>query len=161
MKKLVLLVASLALVATACGGGEDDAAALPINDGVDPAFDAATCLAGEADCGDDTPGGEPTDLPQSSDDKSIVAVPVVDAISTNGLAVVTGFLVDTGGEYRLCEALAESFPPQCGGASIALTSIDQIDPDDLQTEGSVTWTDYAVTISGEMVDGTLVAAEIE
>ncbi len=161
MKKLVLLVAGLALVATACGGGEDDAAALPINDGTDPVIDTATCLAGEPDCGDDTPGGEPTDLPQSSDDESMVAIPVVDAIGTNGPAVVTGFLVDTGGEYRLCEALAESFPPQCGGANIALTSIDQIDPDDLQTEGSITWTDYAVTISGEMVDGTLVAAEIE
>ena len=57
MKKLVLLVASLALIATACGGGEDDAAALPINDGADPAIDTATCLAGEPDCGDDTPGG--------------------------------------------------------------------------------------------------------
>lgn len=159
MKKLKLLVAMLALVAAACGGGEDDAAALPVNDGADLSS-AAACLTAEPDC-NDTPGGEPQDLPTSGDDAAAIAVSVIDAVGMTGPAVVTGFLVDSGEDLRLCEALAESFPPQCGGESIALSDHDQVDPEDLQTEGSVTWTDSAVTISGEIVDGTLVATPIE
>jgi hypothetical protein len=90
-----------------------------------------------------------------------VAVSVADAADMVGQVSLTGFLVEVDGEIRLCETLAESFPPQCGGASITITSHEQVDPDDLQNEGSVTWTDFAVTIFGEMVDGTLVATSIE
>jgi hypothetical protein len=159
MKKLWLLIAALALLATACGGGDDDAAALPTNDGAEPAIDVP-CLVDEPEC-NDTPGGEPQDLPAPGDDEPIVALSVADAIDQVGQINVTGFVVDVDGEIRLCEALAESFPPQCGGASITVTSTEQVDPDDLQNEGSVSWTDFAVTIFGEMVDGTLVATPIE
>ena len=163
MKKLSLLFAIIALVAAACGGGDDDSAALPVNDGADPAIGSA-CLAGEPDC-NDTPGGEPTDLPPAGDDSSVdglvAQVSIADAASTSGDIAVAGFLVVVDGQARLCEALAESFPPQCGGASVALSDYDQVDPDDLQSEGAVTWTDYAVTVFGEMVDGTLVATPIE
>ena len=85
---------------------------------------------------------------------------VAAAAAASGRVMVTGFLVDVAGESRLCEALAESFPPQCGGANITLTSLDQIDPDELKTEGDVTWTDFPVTVFGEMVDGTLVVDPI-
>lgn len=157
MKKLVLLIAASALFATGCGGSEDDAAALPVNDGTDdPAIDAA-CLVEEPEC-DDTPTGESQDLPPPSDgdDPPIVALSVPEALTASGRVAVTGFLVDTDGVAKLCEALAESFPPQCGGAGIPMTGYDQIDPDDLQSEGSVTWTDLPATILGELVDGTLV-----
>lgn len=159
MKQLLLLIATLALLVTACGGGDDDAAALPVNDGSEPAIDA-TCLVDEPEC-DDTPGGEPQDLPAPGNDEPVVAVPVTDAAGISGHMGVTGFLVEVDGEIRLCEALAESFPPQCGGDRITVTSRDQVDPDDLQSEGAVTWTDFAVTIFGEMVDGTLVATPLE
>ena len=159
MKKLLILIATLALVTAACGGGDDDAAALPTNDGAEPAIDTP-CLVDEPEC-DDTPGGEPQDLPAPGDDEPVVAVSVADAADMVGQVSLTGFLVEVDGEVRLCEALAESFPPQCGGASITITSHEQVDPDDLQNEGSVTWTDFAVTIFGEMVDGTLVATSIE
>ena len=64
-------------------------------------------------------------------------------------------------EETICEALAESFPPQCGEGFVTVTSLDQVDPDDIQSSGDVRWTDYTVTIFGEMVDGTLVATPIE
>ncbi len=160
MKKVFLLLAALALMASACGGGDDDAAALPVNDGVEPDI-STTCLVGEPDC-NDTPGGEPQDLPAPGVDEEPVAVlSIADAAGASGQVTVTGFLVDVAGESRLCEALAESFPPQCGGASVTLTSLDQIDPDDLKTEGDVTWTDNAVSVFGEMVDGTLVVTPVE
>lgn len=162
MKKLVLLIAALALIGTACGSSEDDVAALPANDGAaDPAIDAA-CLIEEPEC-DGTPTGEPQDLPPPSDGdgQPVAALSVAEALTSSGRVAVTGFLVDTGGEAKLCEALAESFPPQCGEAGIPITGYDQIDPDDLQTEGAVTWTDEATTIRGELVDGTLVVDSIE
>jgi hypothetical protein len=165
MKKLVLLIASLALIAAACGGGENDAAALPVYDGADqPAIDTA-CLVGEPDC-NDAPGGEPQDLPPPGDepgtsDGFVVdgGLTVTDALETDatGIIAVSGFIVADAAGVRLCEALAESFPPQCGGPSILLEGLEQIDPDELSTEGDVSWTDYAVTVFGELTDGTLVA----
>jgi hypothetical protein len=162
MRKLVLLIAALALLATGCGGSEDDAAALPVNDGADdPAIDAA-CLDQEPEC-DDTPTGEPQDLPRPSDGdgQPVAVLSVTEALAASGRVAVTGFLVDNNGEAKLCEALAESFPPQCGEAGIPITGYDQIDIDDLQTDGAVTWTDQVATIFGEVVDGTLVADSIE
>ncbi len=163
MKKLALLFAIIALVAAACGGDAETTDELPgDDDGATPAIDAA-CLADEPDC-DDILGGEPTDLPPAGaggDEPPPAAMPIADAADASGPVAVHGFLVVVDGEARICEALAESFPPQCGGPSITLTSYDQVDPDDLQSEGAVTWTDYAVTIFGEMVDGTLVATPIE
>ncbi len=163
MKKLVLLIASLALVAAACGGGEDDAAALPVNDGDAPAIDT-TCLVEEPEC-DDTPAGEPQDLPPPGDNPATSDGFVVDggltvtaALQTDaiGIVAVQGFVVATAEDVRLCEALAESFPPQCGGASIVLEGLEQIDPEELSTEGDVSWTNLTVTILGELIDGTLV-----
>jgi hypothetical protein len=86
---------------------------------------------------------------------------LADAANASGQIMVTGFLVDVAGESRLCEALMESYPPQCGGANVTITSLDQIDPDELQTEGDVTWTDNPVIVAGEMVDGTLVVTPVE
>lgn len=161
MKKALLLLAALALLLAACGGGDDTTAELPINDADEPGTIAATCLEGEPNC-DDTPGGEPQDLPSGdSDGPAVPMLTITDAADATGQVTVTGFLVDVAGESRLCEALAESFPPQCGGASVTLTSLDQIDPDELKTEGDVTWTDYQVTVFGEMVDGTLVVTPVE
>lgn len=160
MKKALLLLAAFALILAACGDG-DTTADLPVNDGGDPGDITATCLEGEPDC-NDTPGGEPQDLPSGdADGPSIPTLTITDAADASGQAMVTGFLVDVAGESRLCEALAESFPPQCGGASITMTSLDQIDPDELKTEGDVTWTDFQVTVFGEMVDGTLVVTPVE
>ena len=161
MKKTLIMLAVFTLAIAACGGDDDSGSELPINDDAAVSGPAAgACLEGEPDC-NDTPGGEPQDLPAPGvDDEPIVNMTVAEAASASGRVVVSGFLVDVGGESRLCEALAESFPPQCGGASVTLTSLDQIDPDDLTTEGDVTWTDFAVTVFGEMVDGTLVVDPI-
>lgn len=164
MKRLALLIASFALVIAACGGDPETSDELPLDSGRggdEPI--AGACLEGYPDC-NDTPGGEPTDLPPPGDGGD---EPLADAIqpsvaaNASGQVAVVGFIVASGDEIKLCEALAESFPPQCGGAFVTVTSLDQVDPDDLQTEGDVTWTDFAVTIFGEMADGTLVATPIE
>ena len=157
MRKLVVLIAALTLTAAACGGGEDDAAGLPVNDGDETPIAAGACLEGEPDC-NDIPGDEPTDLPPPND--AVVGgglvvdggLTVSDALQTDatGVIAVQGFVVAVADEVRLCEALAESFPPQCGGPSLLLDSLDTIDPDELKTEGDVTWTDLPQTVLGEI-----------
>ncbi len=96
MKKLVFLFAALALVAAACGGGEGDPAALPINDGADAGASAdTTCVVDEPDC-DDTPGGEPTDLPppgNGGDEPPPASSPISSAADMTGPVAVTGFIV--------------------------------------------------------------------
>jgi hypothetical protein len=52
--------------------------------------------------------------------------------------------------------LAESFPPQCGGASIPLADTSAIDPDSINTNQGISWTDDEVFILGEIVDGVFV-----
>lgn len=78
---------------------------------------------------------------------------------------VAGFLIFGPDEVRICEALAESFPPQCGGDSLV---VDVLEPGllesrlstadtggDLNPEVPVRWTDEVVMISGQMQGGRL------
>ena len=164
MNKLLLLLGALVLVVAACGGDSETTEELPPDSGSgDTPAVAGACLEGEPDCVD-TIVGEPTDLPPPSDtgDEPLsAAIQPGDAADVSGRVAVAGFIVTVDDEIKLCEALAESFPPQCGGAFVTVTSLDQVDPDEIQSSGDVRWTDYTVTIFGEMVDGTLVATEIE
>jgi hypothetical protein len=67
-----------------------------------------------------------------------------------GEVVAQGTVMDVGGEVELClGAIAESYPPQCGGVPIENWSWDGIDGS--ETSGDVTWGSYAVqgTYDGE------------
>ncbi len=169
MKKILLLIATLALVVAACGGeGDTSSAALPVNTGDEPTAMDATCLAGEPNC-QDIPGNTavPQDLP--GDDAVVGDGMAVDGGLTvadanngaaDGIIAVKGFVVASGDEVRLCDALAESFPPQCGGDSVILDSLDSIDPDELTSEGDVTWTNAQQTVYGELSDGILTTTSL-
>jgi hypothetical protein len=168
MKSVRLMIVVLALIAGACGGGDDTSSAgLPANTGDEPALDA-TCLVGEPDC-QDIPGqnladedNKPQDLPSGDDTSTGMLVDggltVAEALAPDvtGVIAVQGFVVSDANGTRICDALAESYPPQCGGASLLLSSLDTVDPDALSSEGSVKWTDDAVTILGEISDGALI-----
>ena len=65
--------------------------------------------------------------------------------------------MDNGVEARLCELLAESMPPQCGGASVPVVGYDQLDLGVLSSAQGIIWSDGFVVVFGEMIDGTLVA----
>jgi hypothetical protein len=168
--KAVVIGAALIVLAAACGdaGEVEDAAELP------PAADA--CLAGDPDCGDlgplPTGDEEPPLLPGEPDDGADpgVVTPLVggglsvaDVVGTaidGGFAIV-GFYVDDGSGPLLCDALAESFPPQCGGERIPFDdSAGVVDPDDLESSGGVTWSNLPIVVVGEVVDGTFVATPI-
>ncbi len=184
--RVLVLVAVLAIVAAACGDDDEPAAApsptapaagdpasLPPNPNDDPAAPiAGACLEGEPDCQDIGVPTEPQDLPIAPEDPNMepgdVVAPsgmvvgggltVSQALETDaeGIIAVQGFLFIVDGEARLCELLAESFPAQCGGASLPVTNYEEVLGTPTIEEQGVTWTDEVVTFLGEIVDGTLV-----
>ena len=184
--KVAAVGAALVLVVAACGGDSDDEAApAPTTAAVqdaDPAVlppnpnpsdsppIAGACLEGEPDC-QDIPGQEPQDLPvfdeePGSGDQPVTGMGAVvdggltvgEALTTDatGILAVQGFLLDDGSGYRLCEVLAESFPPQCGGATVGITNFEEVLGVPLANSQGVSWTDSTVTFFGELVDGVFV-----
>lgn len=131
---VVPLVLLLALAA--CGSGGDD----PID-------------------GDDSPapsgdrGGEPAAVLVIVDgDPGNAGITVAEALGhqpTDDIVAVTGALfVAADGSVLLCDLIAESFPPQCGGARIAVEGLD-LDALDLDEANGVRWVER-VTLLGSV-----------
>ncbi len=177
LKLGVLAVAALLLVA-ACGDTEPETASAPTtsapvavpDDTLPPNPAAGACSEGDPDC-NDIPGLEP-EPPILADEPDLGVDPgtgssgfivggglsVEEALGGNatGVIAVSGFVVSDASGHRLCDLLAESMPPQCGGASIDVANLDIVDPDELKSSQGVIWTDFPVTIVGEIVDGVLI-----
>jgi len=162
--KILAVLGVLALVMAACGSdettsdvpldaGNQQSADLPVDSAGSNGGAGETCLADEPVCEDTFPdSGEPPAPPPPG-------VPVATVASTpiDGGFVISGFYFDDGTGVRLCEALAESFPPQCGGASIAFDNTAGADLGVLSIEQGVTWSDQPVLVEGSVVDGVFVA----
>ena len=78
---------------------------------------------------------------------------VADALdhqATDDIVTVSGALfVNADGTVILCDAIAESFPPQCGGERIRVEGLDLAAVPGLQTEGDVSWAE-GVTLLGSV-----------
>lgn len=78
---------------------------------------------------------------------------VADALdhqATDDIVTVSGALfVTADGTVLLCDAIAESFPPQCGGERIRVQGLDLAAVPGLQTEGEASWAE-AVTLLGSV-----------
>ena len=72
--------------------------------------------------------------------------------------LVVGFLVADSVGVRLCGAIMESFPPQCGSNSVTVTGIERLDVTFQESQG-VRWTDTHVTVWGHFSDGLLTVLE--
>lgn len=120
--RALLLVSVLAVVAVACG----------------------------SDDGEDTGGAPPT---SSSPSSRALTVEEARAAASGEEVVVTGalFVSDADG-IRLCGAILESFPPQCGEPSLVVTGLD-LSTVELQSadDGSVSWAE-GVELTG-IVEG--------
>jgi hypothetical protein len=112
---------------------------------------AFVLAAGLAACGgDDSP---------ADDDGAVVSIDDALASDSDEPLVVSGNLLAQGDDVRLCSALAESFPPQCGGSSLVVEGLALEDVDGLVTEGDVSWTDRPIELRGVVSDGTLTVSE--
>ena len=136
MRHLVLLLIVFLLVACTAGQGPDD----PTDPDDSPPPSAApgdgwTLVIAE-DAAVDGPG-----------------ISVADALGhgpTDDMVLVTGALfVDPDGTVRLCDAILESFPPQCGGDRLTVAGIDLDAIGDLQDANGVRWAE-GVTLFGSV-----------
>jgi hypothetical protein len=77
----------------------------------------------------------------------------------------TGLIYIDAQGSRLCEALAESYPPQCGGVIVELADLrpDLVVALQSPTDPSlapVSWTDYNAGVAGDESDGVLSNVEL-
>jgi hypothetical protein len=77
---------------------------------------------------------------------------VEEALRAGGRQTVRGTLLARDGETRLCSAILESFPPQCGQPSLLVVGLDPAAVDGTTTAEGVTWSEREVTLHGT-VDG--------
>ena len=108
-------------------------------------------LAALSACGgDDDSGGTPG---------SVISIDQALDSNSDEPLLVSGNLLAQGDDVRFCSALAESFPPQCGGASLVVEGLNLDELDGLVTEGDVSWTDRPIELLGVVSDGTLTVSE--
>ena len=109
-----------------------------------------------AACGDDS--GDQDSSPVSGVGPGIS---IAEALTSNleGPLLVNGHLHVQNGVVRLCEVLAESLPPQCGGGILVVKGLDLKTMDGLTSAGSVTWSDQLVQVLGTVEGEVLTVAE--
>jgi hypothetical protein len=133
MRTAYLVVLALALVA--CGGTDRDAS---------PSADPS-------DGGGGGPTGEPV-LVIADGEPTGTGLSVTDALghrATDDLVTVSGALfANADGTVYLCSAIAESFPPQCGGARMTVRGLD-LGSLELQQANGVRWSE-GVTLLGSV-----------
>lgn len=85
-----------------------------------------------------------------------------EAEGREGLVAVQGFLWarPADGQFRLCEAALESFPPQCGEPAVEVTGIDLTAVAGVDFSQNVFWAE-SVRARGRLDAGALVVEEVE
>ena len=165
--RVIALPVALVLALAACSSSDTGETPLGDTASETPGAAAGACLEGDPDCNDtgdmNTPGPPPIDDSSGGDVVGSGALPdggltISEALATDatGTIAVQGFLVADETGARLCEVLAESYPPQCGGASIPVLEYDEMVDVPLQNAEGVTWTDESLSLFGELVDGVFV-----
>ncbi len=96
------------------------------------------------DSGIDPPTTGTASVPTSI---AIPAIQVGDLFDGEGArdALVAGFVIWDVSGARLCEVLMESYPPQCGGASLVIANPDELDVELDEAQG-VRWTQAPVEL---------------
>ena len=87
-------------------------------------------------------------------------ISISEAFTSNlkGPLLVNGLLHVQNGQVRLCETLAESFPPQCGGRFLVVKGLDLMTVEGLTSEGSITWSNQPVQVLGTVGGEVLTVA---
>jgi hypothetical protein len=76
----------------------------------------------------------------------------------NGPVRVRGTLMADAREVRLCSAILESHPPQCGQPSLAVRGLDLVGVSNMEQAKGVRWTSRQATLAGEVDGGVLTVA---
>lgn len=88
-------------------------------------------------------------------------VTIAEAPSREGeQVVVRGWLVEDAGTLVLASMLAESWPPQAGGAVIVVRDVVAGPDVTIEEAGGVRWSAGEVLVTGTVRDGVLVASTV-
>jgi hypothetical protein len=101
-------------------------------------------------CGANDGVAQPEDCP---DGRSYSVEEAVEQRPT-GVIQVEGFIVSQDGHTRLCSALLESYPPQCGAPSLHLPAAP-LQGDATKSADGTTWTEDERRILGSLTGDTL------
>jgi hypothetical protein len=115
-----------------------------------------------AACGNDDDSSEPAQ-PQPSAIAGLGAGPGISieeaiALDSSEPVLVNGWVYARGGEIRFCDAVAESYPPQCPGVSLLVEGLKLEEVDGLQRASGVAWSERTQLL-GVVQDGKLTVGE--
>jgi hypothetical protein len=111
---------------------------------------------GGADGPGDTAAPDPTLSPPGDERSEVSVAEALDALDGTQFAMV-GYLFGehTNTEvFEICDLIAESYPPQCGGARMYIVDVDAmlaqlyLVDGRLEAEGTRSWTDVPVVLTG-------------
>jgi hypothetical protein len=177
-KPRAAVVAAAVLMFSACGSSDEKV--VTTNPGGNAPAVAGACIEGVVDCDDiaviDDSEGPGVDADADADadggvvmDGAVVVeggLTIDEALASDvtGIVAVRGYLFDDGTGLRLCSVLAESFPPQCGGAMLTVEGFDfdrmievpEYEFVQVENSAGVTWSDGHITLLGEVVNANLV-----
>ena len=86
------------------------------------------------------------------DDEDAIDIETLMDQSPAGNVIVLTVVFDDGSGMVMCEALAESFPPQCPGRKVAIENPEVVQAVPLTEEGQVQWSDRPVLLYGSLGD---------
>jgi hypothetical protein len=72
--------------------------------------------------------------------------------------LVNGWIRAEGGEIHFCDAVAESYPPQCVGPELLVVGLKLAEVDGLQRASGVAWTERTQLL-GVVADGKITVSE--
>ena len=90
-----------------------------------------------------------------------VTVDQLSTLSQDTPITVRGFLHVEDGTARICGAILESYPPQCGGPSVELVGLDIDEIVGTTTAGDVTWKEDVVLRILHAPDGRYTAVVLD
>lgn len=144
-RRAAAAAAVILALTVAAGCGDDDSGAAT---GDRAAATTVASTAGDQRLVDPASG---TMLPAGQMPTNVAAV-IADA--TGEPLVAVGYLfVDPDGTARLCDAIMESFPPQCGKPSIPVVNLPPELVDGLSEKNGQRWSDAPVQLMGTVDDG--------
>lgn len=82
-----------------------------------------------------------------------VLITIADAVARPGQAAFVGgmLLIDADGTAWLCDALAESFPPQCGGDRLQIANVAAATTlPKLASGGGASWSEAPIQLLGSV-----------
>jgi hypothetical protein len=118
-------------------------------------------VLGLAACGSEE-DGEPA-APQPPPVAGIAAGPGISideaiGFESNEPLLVNGNIWADGDKVYFCDAVAESYPPQCAGVRLEVVGVKLAEVDGLQRVGEIAWTERTQLL-GVVADGRITVSE--